>query len=120
LLSTAVRIASEVRRSHGRSREVNEDRARLELQVDPGPLPDEMMQRRQARALLDLVLERMPDGLRTVFVFYELEALTVPEIAELLQIPIGTAASRLRRARADFKERVAEIDVARARVGGGR
>ena len=39
---------------------------------------------------------------RAVFVLYELEELSVPDIAELLGVPVGTAASRLRRARAAF------------------
>ena len=40
-------------------------------------------------------VEAMPMDLRAVFVLYELEELTVPEIASLLDLPSGTAASRL-------------------------
>jgi RNA polymerase sigma-70 factor, ECF subfamily len=42
--------------------------------------------------------------LRAVFVLYELEELTVPMIAELLELKLGTVSSRLRRAREFFKE----------------
>jgi RNA polymerase sigma-70 factor (ECF subfamily) len=37
-----------------------------------------------------------------VFVLFELEGFTLTEISELLAIPRGTAASRLRRGRDEF------------------
>jgi RNA polymerase sigma-70 factor (ECF subfamily) len=40
--------------------------------------------------------------LRTVFVLFELEGLPVKDIAEIEELPIGTASSRLRRAREEF------------------
>jgi RNA polymerase sigma-70 factor (ECF subfamily) len=48
------------------------------------------------------VLDQMPLELRTVFVLFELETMQLVEIAELEGIPVGTASSRLRRARAEF------------------
>ena len=44
----------------------------------------------------------MTQDLRTAFVLFELEGLSVPEIAEVVKIPTGTVASRLRRAREQF------------------
>ena len=44
----------------------------------------------------------MPSDLRTVFVLFELEGIEVRQIAELEAIPVGTASSRLRRAREEF------------------
>jgi RNA polymerase sigma-70 factor (ECF subfamily) len=44
--------------------------------------------------------------LRTVFVLHEFEELNMSEIASVLEIPRGTVASRLRRARQEFRERV--------------
>jgi RNA polymerase sigma-70 factor, ECF subfamily len=70
--------------------------------VDVGPGPDEQLEQRQARQLLDEVLDSLPLDLRTVFVLAELEGLEVKEIAELERIPVGTASSRLRRAREEF------------------
>ena len=52
-----------------------------------------------------------------VLVLAELEEQTVPAIAELEGIPVGTAASRLRRARAMFGE-LLERDSARNPFGG--
>jgi RNA polymerase sigma-70 factor (ECF subfamily) len=117
LLGTAARVASEVRRSLTRNREVSADNGLLEFAADQDPLPDEMADRHRASKLLDQVLDLMPQALREVFVLYEFESLTVPDIAELLGIPLGTAASRLRRARAEFKERVAELSTPRAPRG---
>jgi RNA polymerase sigma-70 factor, ECF subfamily len=45
------------------------------------------------------VLEQLDYDKRTVFVLYELEELTLREIAEALEIPLQTAYSRLRAAR---------------------
>jgi RNA polymerase sigma-70 factor, ECF subfamily len=67
------------------------------------PSPDDLADQRRNRELLGRVLDGMPLELRTVFILYELETLSSPEIAELIEIPLGTVASRLRRARAQFK-----------------
>lgn len=48
----------------------------------------------------------MPEEQRDTFVLYELEQLTLAEIAEIGRVPLGTVASRLRRARAHFQVRV--------------
>lgn len=69
---------------------------------DPHPGADEQLEQHRARQLLDAVLDRLPHELRTVFVLAELEDLPVKDIAELEQIPLGTASSRLRRAREEF------------------
>jgi RNA polymerase sigma-70 factor (ECF subfamily) len=39
-----------------------------------------------------------------VFVLFELEQMTKSEVASLLGIPVGTAVSRLRRAREQFRD----------------
>lgn len=70
--------------------------------ADQAPSPEEQVEQRQARALLDAVLDRMPLELRTIFVLFELEELELRDIAEVEGIPVGTASSRLRRAREEF------------------
>jgi RNA polymerase sigma-70 factor (ECF subfamily) len=69
---------------------------------DLAPSPEEQLDARRARRLLDWVLDRMALDLSTVFVLFELEGLVVREIAALHDIPVGTASSRLRRAREEF------------------
>jgi RNA polymerase sigma-70 factor (ECF subfamily) len=50
---------------------------------------------------------------RAVFVLFEVEQMTLVEIASLLGIPRGTVASRLRKARSEFYERVSRYVDAR-------
>jgi RNA polymerase sigma-70 factor (ECF subfamily) len=70
--------------------------------ADERASPEAELADRQARALLDVALDRMPAELRAVFVLFELEGLEVRQIAEIEDIPVGTASSRLRRAREEF------------------
>jgi RNA polymerase sigma-70 factor (ECF subfamily) len=109
LFRTAVRIAHKVHASSKRRREAEAADA-LDAVADSAPSPEELSDRHRARQLLDQVLELMPLELRTAFILFELERLTTTEVAEVLGIPRGTAASRLRRARADFNERVHRIE----------
>lgn len=100
LYGTARRIAANARRDRRRRREAPGELAD-ELEA-LGTQPDERVELERAAALLDALLEDLPDELRRVLVLAEIEEATVPAIAELEAIPVGTAASRLRRARAAF------------------
>ncbi|HXJ22213.1 MAG TPA: RNA polymerase sigma factor [Polyangia bacterium] len=60
--------------------------------------------------ICDLVLSKIDSDLVEVFVLYEIEGLTSPEIARLLEIPLGSVASRLRRAREQFRSAAARIE----------
>jgi RNA polymerase sigma-70 factor (ECF subfamily) len=91
-----------------------ERRCELEQDMDgrferPSP-GDELARRHYARQLLDTVLASMDDDLVTVFSLFELEGLTVPEISEMLEIPTGTVASRLRRSRALFRSEAERLE----------
>jgi len=106
LFGTAVRVASDARRRLGRRR----DRLAGDRAVDPpdpGPAQDELLDRKRARALLDEIMAGLPDEARPVFVLHELEGMTMAEIAACLEIPPGTVASRLRRAREAFHAAIA-------------
>ncbi len=78
----------------------------------PGPSPERHLEIAQAQALLLQVLDALPDTQREVFVLFEIEELTMREIAEVLAVPQGTVASRLRVARAQFQQTVASLDAA--------
>jgi len=116
LLQTALRMAAHARRTVARRREVHDSDAQLRIQV---PIQTEqLLDQKRARELLDDVLSTMAPDLRMVFVLYELEELSMIEISGALEIPQGTVASRLRRARADFRERVRALShPPRAEVG---
>lgn len=99
LFRAAKHVASHVRRSLARRRTEPLDEFLPSTQENP----EQLISQKKARELLDQILARLPDDLRIVFTLYEFEDLTVPEIAELVEIPTGTAASRLRRAREHFQ-----------------
>jgi RNA polymerase sigma-70 factor (ECF subfamily) len=107
LFGTAMRVASDIRRSAAYRREIAHADAGAELEAGIGP--DELLDRRRARELLDSVLAAMDLDLRTVFVLFELEEMTTSEIASMLGIPHGTVASRLRRAREEFEAKTARL-----------
>lgn len=64
---------------------------------------DQRLDDERARNLLDRALDSLEDDLRAVFVLHEIEEETMAEIAILLELPPGTVASRLRRAREEWK-----------------
>jgi len=107
LFGTALRVASDLRRSAAFRREVPTAEAGEDLAG--GPRPDELVEQLDARAMLDRALETMELELRTVFVLFEIEELAIAEIAALLEIPVGTVSSRLRRAREDFQARIERL-----------
>lgn len=104
---TALRLAQTLRRRA--QRETPSDAC--DERPSGWPAPDALTDQRRNCELLDRVLDQLPLELRSVFILYELEALSSPEIAELAEIPLGTVASRLRRARARFKTLV-ELETA--------
>lgn len=100
LFKTGLHVAREARRTAARG--ALSDSAPLEHLQDPGQTPEDAVESARTRALLDEVLDALPLDLRSVFVLFELEELPTAEIARLLEIPAGTVASRLRRARHEF------------------
>jgi RNA polymerase sigma-70 factor (ECF subfamily) len=111
---TALNVAAHARRSIARRREAPEVDS-----VCGAPSPEDVVDQLRARLCLDRILEAMPLDLRAVFVLFEIDEMSSVEIAQVLEVPVGTVASRLRRARADFEQRVKRWQ-ARARDGGGR
>jgi RNA polymerase sigma-70 factor (ECF subfamily) len=108
----AARTASDYRRS---------GRVRREVVTDAPPdAPHEGGQHdalalKQARATLDRILDELDDDKRSVFVLYEIEELTMAEVAEAIGCPLQTAYSRLHAAR-----KVVEAGVARAHAMSAR
>ncbi len=117
LYGVALRVAKEFRRkSQSQLKHVTPD---PEVLIDRSLDVEAVAERSQARRQLDRILEQMPDNLKEAFILFELEDMSVPMIAELLAIPTGTVASRLRRARALFQKAVSELRGEQNRVDGG-
>jgi RNA polymerase sigma-70 factor, ECF subfamily len=104
LYATARRVASNARRGLRRRREVPEAETEPVDSAERGP--EQSSELTEARALLHELLAKLPDELRRVLVLAEIEQIEVSEIAALERIPVGTAASRLRRARQQFREQL--------------
>jgi RNA polymerase sigma-70 factor (ECF subfamily) len=108
LVATALRVARGLQRKT----------SRLEL--------DDALDQREASGgdahadvqLCDLALSKVSPELAEVFLLYEIEGLSSNEIASLLEIPLGSVASRLRRAREQFRAAVSRLE--RGVLRGGR
>jgi RNA polymerase sigma-70 factor (ECF subfamily) len=80
--------------------------------------PSDLVEQNDQVKLLYTLLEELDEPKRDVFVMAELDELTVPEIAEILDIPLNTAYSRLRAARQAFEEALARRSAVREGRGG--
>lgn len=100
LYGTALRLASTLRRN-SRRRERFIESVQAEPQAS-SRTPHEELEQRQALGVLDALLHTLEDEQREVFVLCEIEGLTAPQVASIVGIPVGTVASRLRRARQCF------------------
>lgn len=100
LYGTALRTAGTVRRNT-RRRERWIEGSPPDVPTD-SLSPHEQLEHQQALAFLDRVLQALDEREREVFVLCQIEELSAPHVASLLEIPVGTVASRLRRAREAF------------------
>ena len=81
---------------------------------DPGVAPAEVDLKLRIRKAIDALSE----GMRAVFVLHDVEGFKHTEIAELLDVPVGTSKARLNRARTRLRENLAAPSQALARGEG--
>jgi RNA polymerase sigma-70 factor, ECF subfamily len=111
------------RRAHARSEVFGG-----EAMVDhPGDAPADWfsdVERQEKLALFEAALGSMELDQRAAFILFEIEGMTGPEAAAAMEVPLGTAYSRLRLARSAFRAAVRRVryeqEVPRARRGGAR
>lgn len=103
LFGIAYRTVVDARRKQSHGREVG---APLPEVVDPSRSPEAKVAVTQARQIAQRIIDRMDLDRRAVFVMHDLEGHSVPDISEALGVPLNTAYSRLRLARAEFNEQV--------------
>jgi len=103
LFAIARRVAGAYRRRAGRD-------TRVEPLVDDELVANvdtfAALSRAQAVATVLAILDTMDEDKRMVFALVELEQLSVPEVAKLLDLNLNTTYSRLRIARQHFEARV--------------
>jgi len=73
-------------------------------QPSGSPSPDKLYESKQIGNAIQLALGRLSEKLRTVIVLKEIEGFSYEEIAEVLDVSIGTVKSRISRAREELKE----------------
>jgi len=97
--------------------------ARYEVVTDPGSLTEssELLiastvghVETEQSAELERVLAKLSEAQRLVFLLFEVDELSGPEIAELLGVSLGTVRSRLRYARAIFRREAQRLVLRRA------
>ncbi len=75
---------------------------------DSTPGPSESTERLRALRLVEQLLDGMDDDKRAMLVLADIEQMTAPEIAELTGTKLNTVYTRLRRARRQFNQALAE------------
>lgn len=76
--------------------------------LQPGPSPIERAQENEAAAFVQQFLAQLNDKKREIFILAVLEEMNMVEVAAALSIPLNTAYTRLRSARADFQKALAK------------
>jgi RNA polymerase sigma-70 factor (ECF subfamily) len=117
LFGTARRVAADFRRLGRRNVPTDENDS---IADHAAPTTEELVDQKRAREMLDELLDELDDDLREVLVLQEGEGMSLSEIAELVDIPLGTAASRLRRAREEFRRLLKRRMAQRPLAGGIR
>ncbi len=106
LFGFAFRIAADHRKLARHRHETGE--AGIE-HADNKPRPDQLVEEEQLRRDLLAALDAMDFDKRSLIVMHDVEGMPVPEIARLLDVPLNTAYSRLRLARAELERHLSKI-----------
>jgi RNA polymerase sigma-70 factor, ECF subfamily len=102
LFQIVLRVASDARRHRRRHPEDPDGGDALGRASVQAPQTDAVL-RSEALSRLDAALETIEVRRRAVLVLHEIEEMTAPEIARVLQIPLNTVYSRLRVARTELE-----------------
>jgi len=104
LFGIAYRVVSDFKRLARHDREIPLEQA--PEPPDAARPADEAVASSRERQLVLAALARIELTRRGVFIMHDIEGRAVPEIAQALDIPVGTAYSRLRQARVDFSNAI--------------
>lgn len=106
------------RASHRRLRLVGDD-AVLDAGSDRDDNPAAPLMQAELAAVTRSIVASLPEKFRTILVLREFEDLSYTEIAQVLQIQLGTVESRLFRARQRFREALERLHPDLLPAGGG-
>ncbi len=111
-------VSNDRRLAH-RRREVTSDEPIDMIAEGSACHAEELLDRREERQTLDLILDMLDLDKRIVFVMFEVDELSCDEIAQSLGIPLGTVYSRLHSARKAFQKAVERHQAIEARKSRG-
>jgi RNA polymerase sigma-70 factor (ECF subfamily) len=83
--------------------EVEEGQAPIEIE-DLGATPFEQLATREIQAVVQEALQQVPGVFRTAVILRDLEGLSYEEVAEVLEVSVGTVKSRILRGRRALKD----------------
>ncbi len=75
---------------------------------DPGPSPFELAFDRETQELVEAALKEIAPAFRSALILREIEGLSYEQIAEVLEISLGTVKSRILRGREALKKNLSE------------
>lgn len=105
IFGIALRVASDYRRlAHVRRETPTDDVEPTDAPALGADTPHEALVRKQTQERVLAALDKIPLDRRAVFLLHDMNGHTMPEVAEALAIPLNTAYTRLRTARAEFRE----------------
>ena len=90
-----------------------------EALVDDAQSPFEAMSSEEVRGRVEMELKQVPEPYRTTVILRDIEEFSYEEIADILQVSLGTVKSRLMRGREALKKRLASyVEQTRTDLGG--
>jgi RNA polymerase sigma-70 factor (ECF subfamily) len=105
LFGFSFRAAAQYRRKKRVRREVSSEAEA----IDRAPLAEAQLLAEENRVLVAAALDALDFDQRAIFVLHDLDEVAIPDAARALEIPLNTAYSRLRAARARFTKAIARI-----------
>jgi RNA polymerase sigma factor (sigma-70 family) len=75
---------------------------------DPGPLPEEVVERRDLQALVQEAIRALPPRYRSIMLLRYVAQLSFSEIGEILSMPESTAKTYFHRAKPLLRKRIAD------------
>ena len=77
--------------------------------VDPSPTPEVVLEESERAQILSKAISDLPEYQRAMVTLYHSQQKSYEEIAEIMDLPIGTVKSRLNRARLALKEKLSGL-----------
>jgi RNA polymerase sigma-70 factor (ECF subfamily) len=94
-------------------RETSDHESTYEVARDPGPSPYELARNNEARSLIEQALTTINPTFGTAVILRDIQDLSYEEIAEILQVSLGTVKSRILRGREALRRELTQ------QTGGG-